>query len=273
MQPLASLGEMRAALLEARRGAKRLVTNWFAADALAERWIARGALQVERFERCTLLYRADQDFQHLYFAAADADALASALERRGAGVGIVTADLIGRPDEALGLADLLASHGFRPHKSLVRMSRLAQAAPSRSSAGPEVVPAVPADTPVIHAFLKGLLDRFAEQLPQREDLEVDCAHGNVLVVRRGGELGGVLIFETTGVTSVLRYWFVNDRHRNQGIGAALIRRFFDACSASKRILLWVISDNHDSIAKYEHYRFQREGLVDHIMIVNGENAA
>lgn len=273
MQPVANIDALQSSIRDARRGAKGFLTNFFAPTSVAETWIARGALEVEAFEGCTLLYRRDQDFRHLYYAAADADALSAALRRRTPGSGALTADLIGRPEEADALARLFAEHGFARHTSLVRMCRTAQqsvdAAAPRTSGG-EFARAE--DAPAIHAFLRRLLDRFAEQLPEIEDLEADCARRNVLVVRRGDDLGGVLIFETTGVTSVLRYWFVNDRYRNQGIGASLIHPFFEACRASRRILLWVISDNRDAIAKYEHYRFSREGLVDHIVINRGKPA-
>ena len=46
----------------------------------------------------------------------------------------------------------------------------------------------------------------------------------------------------------------------------LIRAMFRACSATRQTLLWVVESNDNAIAKYEHYGFRRDGLVDHIMI-------
>jgi RimJ/RimL family protein N-acetyltransferase len=136
-----------------------------------------------------------------------------------------------------------------------------------------VTAGLPDDAPAVHSFLARLLDRYTEQLPEKDEIEASAAQGSLLVVRRGEDLGGILIFEATGQTSVLRYWFVNDRFRDQGIGARLIKTFFRICRGSRRIVLWVIADNHDSIAKYGHYRFQPEGLVDRVMIRKGDRSA
>jgi len=78
-------------------------------------------------------------------------------------------------------------------------------------------------------------------------------------------VGGVLVFEVIGFTSLLRYWYVNPAYRDQGIGAQLIRTFFQLSRGTKRILLWVVSNNGDAIARYQHYAFTRERLVDCVL--------
>jgi len=95
--------------------------------------------------------------------------------------------------------------------------------------------------------------------------------GNILLVRCRDELGGVLWFETTGLTSHLRYWYVNPALRNRGPARALSAAIFRHCAACRRFILWVIADNDDGIAKYEHYGYRRESLVDRIMINRGES--
>jgi len=124
----------------------------------------------------------------------------------------------------------------------------------------------------VQAFLARLLDRYTEQVPDVEEVAGLAARGGLLLVRRGADLGGILIFERAGLTATLRYWFVNDRFRDQGIGSRLIKTFFRTCQSSRRIVLWVVSDNHDSIAKYGHYRFLPEGLVDHVLLRHGDRA-
>jgi len=46
----------------------------------------------------------------------------------------------------------------------------------------------------------------------------------------------------------------------------MMRRFLMQVAGSRRISLWVFSNNADAIAKYEHYGFHREKLVDRIML-------
>ncbi|NTV75013.1 MAG: GNAT family N-acetyltransferase, partial [Holophaga sp.] len=64
----------------------------------------------------------------------------------------------------------------------------------------------------------------------------------------------------------LRYWLVDPGHRDRGIGARLIRDYFHRNPAVTRYLLWVLDSNADAIAKYGHYGYAPDGLVDQVMI-------
>jgi len=275
MRQLTHASEFRDALQKVKSERPSFATNFYATPEAIDGWIARGRLFLEEREGCLLLFRRDQDFHHLHYAAADSGTLAAALGDRRAPwrSGTVTADLIGREADLGITVETFVGAGFYRHASLVRMSRIGDSSSPEAYADPEVVFAEPQDAPAIHTFLAQLLDRYSEQLPDLEEIHAALSHRGLLVLRRGEDLGGVLFFETTGLTSVLRYWFVNDRFRNLGIGARLIRTYFRLCKASKRIVLWVISDNDDAIAKYEHYRFRREGLVDHVVIRKGDTAS
>jgi hypothetical protein len=52
------------------------------------------------------------------------------------------------------------------------------------------------------------------------------------------------------------------------LGGALIHHYFALHGAVRRFILWVMADNENAIAKYRHYRYVPDGLVDHVM-VNG----
>jgi len=77
---------------------------------------------------------------------------------------------------------------------------------------------------------------------------------------------GLLFFEVTGQSSLLRHWLVAPAHRDQRIGARLMRRYFADCKDVRRFLLWVISDNHNAIDRYRHYGYQQDGLIDQVLI-------
>ena len=47
---------------------------------------------------------------------------------------------------------------------------------------------------------------------------------------------------------------------------ALVWRLFRSSTGAKRAILWVVRDNADAIAKYRHYGFREDTLVDRIMI-------
>ena len=74
------------------------------------------------------------------------------------------------------------------------------------------------------------------------------------------------------MSSLLRYWYVGGEFRSQGLGARLIRTYFDLCRDLRRIQLWVIEDNCAAIAIYRYYGFRSEGLVDRIVVRDGRQA-
>jgi len=261
-----------AGLLERLRGVRSggsgFTTSFFASRGQAEAWVRRGVLFFHPGAECVLVFRCDRDFLHLYHAAANASALRAALGAVDAlaGGSRVTADLVDREGAVGALADLYAECGFARYAVLVRMTRLAGSALPDAAEAAGVEWAEAADAPAVLSFLERLLDRYAEQIPDLVEIAAAIAHRNVLLVRYGGELGGVLHFELQGKTAILRYWWLDDRFRAQGIGARLIRRMFTLCASARRIVLWVFAGNENAIVRYEHYGFRRDGLVDQVMM-------
>lgn len=258
-------------LLERLRGVRTSsasTTTFFASGEQVEAWVQRGVLFSHARPGSVLVFRRDRDFFHLYHAAADVAALRAALGAVAplAGGTAVTADLVDREGAVQALADVYAGCGFARHAVLVRMTRLAGAVPPQEAGEPGVEWATAADAPAVLAFLERLLDRYAEQIPEMEEIAAAIVRRQVLVTRSGGDLAGVLHFELQGQTATLRYWWLDDRFRGQGVGARLIRRMFTLCASARRILLWVIAGNENAIVRYEHYGFRRDGLVDQVMM-------
>ena len=251
-----------------KQGAESFNTNLFAGPAQLQSWIEAGSLAIQENQRCLLVFRHKRDFSHLYHVAADDRALAAALAalrwRAEFGSCLVT-DIIGRPSAVQLVQEIYARNSFEDYTSLMRMVRLDDRPRPGDCEVSEAVFAAPPDASGIYQLMERSLDRFVEQLPRLEDIRVSIGRNDIIVIRRGLEIGGMLQLEMNGQTSTLRYWLVDQRYRDQKIGSQLLRRFFHLCRSSKRILLWVISSNHDAIAKYRHYGFQEEGLVDQIM--------
>ena len=262
----------RAALLEAlervRRAGAGPATNWFATAERTDYWIRHNSLSLLQGARALLIVRRDRGFHRVYHCAVDLEALSAVLRSSSADLaahGILTVDLIGRPPDLEPVAGIYRESGFADHNCLVRMIRMA-ASEEVAESEPDVEFAGPADVAAVAAFLGRLLDPYTDQIPDEDEIREAAARRNIILVRRGESVGGLLLFEAMGLTSHLRYWYVDHATRNQGIGARLIRQFFRLSSGSKRLILWVVGDNADTIAKYRHYGFRPETLVDRIMI-------
>ena len=264
-----SAGALFDELRQLRTGAPGFTTTLFAAEAQVEAWARRGVLSRVTAPGCILLLRRDRALAHLYHWAASREALDAALASLpGTGEPPLVADLVDRAERVPQLSALYARHGFARYATLVRMARVAPAG-APAAMPPDVEVAGPADTADVHAFFERLLDPVSMQVPELEEIAEAIAQRSVLVVRRGAALGGVLVFQLQGQSAILRYWWVHERARDQGIGARLMRGMFAACASARRTVLWVLADNDDAIRKYEHYGFGREGLVDEVMLRPG----
>lgn len=271
MKVLESWQEYLEAFGAVKDTASNFSTSFYVNSEQVQTWIRRRSLYVVNAPGCLLVLRKDGNFHHLAHVAADRPSLCRALAAfAGVWTGPLVTDLIGSPEEIPCLAEPYRQCGFTPHRSLVRMSRIGGGDPASSSREPGVtlVPAVAA--PKVASFLVPLLDPWTEQVPDLADLEAWCRGGRVLAVEHGNNLSGILAFEVHGLSAVLRYWFVNPENKNQGVGSKLIRTFLDHCKDCRRVTLWVISDNSDSIAKYQHYGFSQDRLMDQVLVTNRE---
>jgi acyl carrier protein len=252
-------------LFEVLQRASRASTNFFASREQVEHWSARGALCWLETPGCLLIFRRSIRFYHLYHVADSLESLSQSLASAAIPRGILVSDLVGRNHELPPMVSAYEGARFRRHKSLVRMVRIVDASlPAQESAG--VTFAGPSDVAAVREFLVQLLDPFADQIPEEDELRTAAERQTILIARQNEGIGGLLIFEKSGLTATLRYWYVGPNSRDQGIGARLIKTFFGLSRACRRILLWVVSDNGSSIEKYAHYGFRRDPLVDQIMI-------
>ncbi|MGD0047985.1 MAG: GNAT family N-acetyltransferase [Bryobacteraceae bacterium] len=268
IQPVQNRADLLEALEQVRRAGAGPATNWFATPERIERWIGRNSLFCLPGDRALLILRRDRGFHRVYHSAADLEALSAVLRSLSGPLNaedVLIADLVGRPQDLEPVIGIYRENGFSEHNCLVRMTRTA--APEEvAEIEPDVEFAGPADVESVVAFLCHLLDPYTDQIPDEDEIREAVALGKLVMVRRDDSLGGLLLFETVGVTSHLRYWYVDDTVRNRGIGARLIRHFFRLTRSSRRWILWVASDNSDAIAKYRHYGFRPDALVDRIMI-------
>ena len=260
--------DVYAAIDRVKDRAPQYITNLFATPEQIQDWMEQDVVTYADHGRCLLLFRRDRDFQHLFHVASSLDALDVGLASLNLRTnrGPFAVDLVGQPEQIAPIGAIYREHGFESYTTLVRMSLLVESSTVSCQPDPEVEFARPADVPQVEAFLDRLLDRFVDQIPSAHQLLALAEQSSVLMVRCSGEIGGVLVSENTRVTSILRYWYVDSRFRDRGVGGKLLRTFLHLSAARKRILLWVVAENHDAIAKYQHYGFVTESLTDQILL-------
>ena len=271
MKQLPSVAAVYEQMDQARR-AGPLMTNFYPVPDKLQRSVERGQLFSITVGNVLFVLRRDRDFLHLSFVASSAAELATAVREVVASISdTVTVDVLGPRDRVAGITELFTSAGFRGHCELHRMTKVTkQAEPAPAPPDPEVVLASRDDAAALAGMLETALDRYTEQIPDEDEMARAIADRKVTVVRAprdsASPIAGMLFSEVTGQSSLLRHWVVDPAHRDQRVGARLIRRYFADCKDVRRFLLWVISDNHNAIDRYRHYGYQQDGLIDQVLI-------
>lgn len=271
MQPVASVQELLQGVQKIKQIGDRFATNLFASPSVIQSWIDRSDLFMSSSKNCLLLVRHDRNFVRLYYAAGSANALEGALENfeSQSSNDVTITDLLGKDRELPNLVQPFIRQKFSNYKQLIRMHNIPDdrfRSMYHDFPVEDVLYAQKEDVPEISSFLEGELDPYAEQIPTGEEIAEACAGQNVLVVKKNRKICGILIFRRQAMSALLKYWFVSNEVRSQGIGSQLIKSMFEICKDVRRYLLWVFLDNQNAIQKYQHYGFTREGLVDQIMI-------
>ena len=265
MSPVTSPSQVLEAIHRVKTAAPAFCTNLFAAEPKLRDWVAYGELRAQEFEGAAFFARKDRDFSHLYFCAAEPDALARGLARLPIiGSERLAADLVGPEPSLEVLSNRMESAGFRPYSRLVRLSRTANAAALEETDRVEL--AGKNDAPAILDLLEASFDRFADQLPIRYEIQAAIAQNQMLVVRQDSAIAALLHFETQGFSSVLRFWIVATPFRSAGFGSMLMRHYFASQNRVRRFILWVTAVNENAVKKYSHYGYAPDGLVDQVLV-------
>ena len=268
MSPVQTVGQVFDSIQQVKAGALAFCTNFFPVQAKVQTWIEHNELFSEMGERAAFFVRTDRDFGHLYFCAADTSSLQSGVVAlNGLDKRRLTTDIVGQEAGVAPLLGSLESAGFRRYSKLVRLARPNPPGTAGAPAeNPEIALAGPGDAAAILNLLEASFDPLADQLPTLYEIEDAIRAGQILVVKRPGELAAFLHFETQGMTSTVRYWVVARAFQSQRLGGALIRHYFGAHPAVRRFILWVTATNDNAVQKYQHYGYAPDGLVDHVLI-------
>jgi ribosomal protein S18 acetylase RimI-like enzyme len=267
MNPVATIAALQEAMGRIERVGADFGISFFASVSKIETWIAEGTLGMLPREGALLISRRDGKLLRVSHVAADRTSLADALGHLVEAMPgqLMVADIVGRPEHVEAVARTYQQQGFVRYSQLVRMQRR-DAYTLTTEGGTDVELACLADAPRLRDFMEHWLDPLSEQIPSEAELRLAIASESVFVVRDGCGLAGILVHETAGQSATLRYWHVAGDQHGRGIGSRLMHAFLARCATSRRVTLWVLSDNIKAIDKYHHYGFNEDGMIDIIMV-------
>jgi hypothetical protein len=252
-----------------RKASKKFVTNFFYPKDKVQSIIDRKLLFERRYKGTSFFFRKDRHFYHLYFNS-DAIFLRNALTSVMSDIkSTIVADLIGMEKDVDELLTIFLDVQFTPYASLFRMAKIIDNYHSNYEKDINIEFAKKKDVSIIHHLLYTLFDPYSEQIPTVEEIRLAVMQGNILMIKDDGNISGFLFYERTGLTSLLRYWFVNETNRDQKYGAKLMHTYFALTKMIKRYVLWVIDKNTNAIIKYHHYGYKADNLTNQVVIKIG----
>ena len=245
---------------------KGYLTNLFLDINKLEFWIKLNKLKIFEFRETTFLLKENIGFSNLFYISTCFESLEIDLNKLiGTMDSTIIVEVVGK--EFSIIAPVLEKNGFTKYTSFVRMSRVVNEDKTEFEESDKLYYLEVNKSNYIQNLLYKYFDIYAEQIPSLQELVNLAKENKIIYYSNDSEnIHGLLIFELTGLTGHLRYWWVHPEYRNKGIGSALIKRFFIECQNSKRQLFWVIETNENAIKRYEHFKFKKEKLFYYIFI-------
>lgn len=181
----------------------------------------------------------------------------------------VIVDIIGKDPKAKNLAQILINNGFKEYSVFVRMISDNPKIPKLS--GNSVIEyATKGDVDDIIKLLYSEFDPLFSHIPPLQDIICAIEKAEINIVRNRDEIAGLAFFEVISPHNVcLRYFIVDKKFRNQGIGNDLLAHAFNYHGDRVKYMLWVGTYN-SAMKKYEHLNFRQDGVIDYILKLRGE---
>lgn len=224
----------------------------------------------------TVAYRSDNGFYFLveqegfykyFFISNDMEDLQDNLKlvEEKYGRHIIVSEVVGNEDYLNDINDQFKSRDFYEYTRLVRMSRM-RTEPIHFELPPNIHQLYDDKLDELHNIYLKYFNKFAEQIPTRAELQKMIEKENVYYYSDDSRIQGFIIFENSGITSHLRYWFVGQEYRSKKIGSKLMDVFFTKFEQVKREIFWVIDSNENAIKRYKHFGFSEEKMYNIVLI-------
>jgi len=267
MDKVTSINEIQEKIQSIKKRSKGIIlTNYYLDIPKHSSWIAKEDFFVWGTIDCVFFFKKKYSFYYLFFIGLDEKSIQNSFSQCPFKNEKLIIDIIGRADD--GLKKIWEEIGFMQYNSLFRMVRIG--IPSFTKIDKHIMQASFEDLIEIKKVLDKNFDSISEQIPDIEDLREILHSGGILVYKIYNSIGGFIIYNLSGMTLYLRYWFVSPEYRNMRIGSKLFNAFLEKGCLTKRQILWVLATNKNAITRYEHYGFTYENLYDYILINNYE---
>lgn len=246
---------------------KGFITNFFLDQFKHTIWIENEQLFIEEIGESVILLRENAGFYSLFYVSTGTESLESSLiaflSRHQQNV-IVT-DLVGNENN-LAPEQIFLHQGFRHYASLTRMTRINNSPQQEYALNPNVEVGSVYDVNAIFELLHQHFDPIAEQLPLLQELQKYAENNGLIIYRDGTNIAGFIIYELSGKTSYLRYWFVHPQYRGQKIGSSLFYHLLHLSGDARRLILWVLDSNDNAIKMYLHFGAVFEKMFNYVLI-------
>lgn len=244
---------------------KGFLTNFFPEQRKIEIWCSHNLLTLFETEDVAIFLKKNEDFIALMYCATNVDELFDAIALLPRGKTYVVDQIIDARTDSL-IINRFIDAGFNIRKSFVRMSKINSNPSSNEIFSDTCV--YESDIPMLHRLLQSNFDKYSEQLPSLEELKDFVDEQHVIVKRIDDKIAGFIIYDQTPSTLYLRYWLVNHRYRNKGVGSYLFKEYTRRGDMCKRHMLWVMDDNENAIVRYRHYGYSEENIKNYVLTFN-----
>ncbi|WP_281633907.1 GNAT family N-acetyltransferase [Flavobacterium luteolum] len=266
MKSVDDFNEISNALIKIKNYKKKLITNFYPNREKIDIWISNGNFYIIDQGEVTYFIYKKASHCTLFFIASSNEQLSKSLPNliREFQDEILILDIVQR-EETSELLDIFYKHSFHYYTSLVRMNRISGGKDFLSDKVEGIKEASKDHLFSIQNLFNAFFDEKAEQLPEKDELIRWIENKNILVYEENNTLGGFLIYEITGSTLYLRYWFVHPDFREKKIGSKLFNFFESKGKDTNRHIFWVIKSNENAIKRYKHYGFVEEKMYNFIL--------
>ena len=248
-----------------KENSRDCLTNFYPNEEKLDYWIKKSILFTKNTKDTVFYFRKDRDFFHLYFYSRNKLDLEQELKIINSELtDIFIVDYIGNESNINIMVDVLEQCGFHKYIMYKRMKKFINANEILPDVNQDISYADLEDAPIIFSMFENNFDRFAEQLPTIDELEIAIRNREIIVLKDAINIAGILIRKMTPKSSLWMFFLVNKEYRNKKIGSKLLSFYFNECK-DKRITMMVLANNYNAINIYKHYGFDFDGIVDQIM--------
>lgn len=263
MELVQSYQQLNSFISEIRSLHKGFISNLFLNSEKHSLWIEKKELSYQATAEGYFILRNNSMVNYLFYITTDEFQLRKGLQEIASQIkNSVMVDILGNSQMGSIKKAFFDNH-FILYEELNRMSRIGL--PSSTRPGSGVTFAESKDATAILHLLYSNFNPLSEQIPEIEEIKQYIQNKWILVYKQEHTIAGFIIFELTGLTLYLRYWFVLPQFREMNMGSKLFNSFMYEGRNTKRQMLWVTTHNTNAIKRYVHYGFKSEKLFDYVL--------